>query len=46
MNFKNPRIKLYMNSDYNEIQEDATTISSTIVSELGFFPVTMELPIL
>ena len=39
MNFKDPRIKLYMNSDYNEVQEEGTLVGSSIVSSLGFYPV-------
>ncbi len=35
-----------MNSDYDEVQGQGTSIASRIISAVGFFPASMDLPIL
>ena len=46
MTLPNPRIDFYQSSDYDVIQERVTRYANSLVSDLGFYPVDIDMPIL
>lgn len=46
MTLPSPRVKYYENSDYDEIQLGITKYANNLISDLGFFPVSVDMPIL